>query len=266
MNFKSKTILIVSAVLVLGGTFALGKNTVPIKTTTLTTVKPVDIKEVIPLQNDGDIIGLNLMPKTTTVHRVPLGVDNVVYFQGEVDDASVDAAINALDALPNTEAKYLVLNSPGGGVFSGYRLISYMETSSTPIYTVCDGLCASMAAYIHQYGKVRLMTPHSILMFHPASGSTNDGQIDQVFQRLTFIKSYIDKLAAYTAYRSSKDFREFQLSIRNELWLDSADATNNKLNDYVVALDLSPVLKASRTTVPVMNKNKKDESFFKLED
>lgn len=88
---------------------------------------------------------------------------------------------------------YLVLYSPGGSVIDGAALISTMQASIAPVYTICYSFCASMAAMIHQYVVQRYMTDRSILMFHPASFGTS-GEVDKVFSQTRTIQRYINKI------------------------------------------------------------------------
>ena len=66
----------------------------------------------------------------------------------------------------------LYINSPGGDVSEGFSLVSAMELSKTPIYTINVGEWCSMAFLIGITGTKRFSLPSSIFMMHEPSGLT----------------------------------------------------------------------------------------------
>ena len=85
------------------------------------------------------------------------------------------------------EPMYVFIDSPGGSVLSGAQIISAIQAAKGPVNTLCVGICASMAAMIHQFGTNRLVLDRSFLMFHPASGGA-EGEVDKMYSRLTTIR------------------------------------------------------------------------------
>ena len=64
--------------------------------------------------------------------------------------------INEEDAKKQTvEPIKLIINSFGGEVFSGLALIDVIDTSQTPIHTICHGTAMSMALIVYAAGHVR---------------------------------------------------------------------------------------------------------------
>jgi len=172
---------------------------------------------------------------------------NVVYFDTEVVGITVDVAIDALEAaLKTTEGTvYLLISSPGGSVFEGTRLTDFVEKSGR-IDTVCVGICASMAAHLHQVGKHRLMTGKSVLMFHPASGGLS-GTVPEMKSLLSMIDSYTARLDAKIAKRSGIDRERFNVLVTRNLWAEAEDAMKMKLADGVVTVSV-PNLDSSRVS------------------
>ncbi len=174
------------------------------------------------------------------IKKIKPSIDQIVYFNTPVTYASVDVAINALREIEEkgfTEA-YIVLDSPGGSVLDGIKVINYIESSNITVHTVCDGLCASMAAQIHQVGKKRMMTPRSLLMFHDAAGGLQ-GNLEQMNAQLQAIRRYVARLDLATAKRSKLDYQTFRNDIlASNIWIDSEDAMTKGLNDELVFLEL----------------------------
>lgn len=133
------------------------------------------------------------------------------------------------------EPIFLLLNSPGGSVLDGALVISAIEASPAPVYTVCLQLCASMAAMIHQYGHKRMMVDRSILMFHDAAGGVQ-GYMHHMVSRINQMHNYVHKMDSYVSKRAGIDFERYLQEANRELWLDAEDATKLRLNDQIVSV------------------------------
>lgn len=180
---------------------------------------------------------IDLNKKKVVLLNIP--ASRTLYLNSEVTAEAVQLIVQELQKL-NEESRspiYLLLDSPGGSVFDGNLLITYIETSKAPIYTVVFGLCASMCAHIHQHGKTRYMVDRSILMFHPASGGVR-GQLPDMLSLLTFVKLETDKLDAYDADRARINREKFQTMVRNQLWLAADEAKKLNLVDEIVSVSM----------------------------
>jgi ATP-dependent protease ClpP protease subunit len=175
-----------------------------------------------------------------TVSQVPIDFQRAVNLFDEVTTASVDKAIQDLSNLDDksNEPIYLIIASPGGSVFDGERLISAMESTTSPVYTVCVSLCASMAAVIHQYGKERLAFDRAVLMFHDGSGSL-EGKIKGMHQLLALIEGKLERSNRYIAKRSKMTYEQFLDMHKYDLWIEAIDATRVHLNDKIVPYQIS---------------------------
>jgi ATP-dependent Clp protease, protease subunit len=170
--------------------------------------------------------------KSVKVRKIEVLPEQVIMFNAQVSFNSVQATIDQLEALSARGIKevYIVLDSPGGSVIDGATLISYMKSSDMKINTLCQGVCASMAAQIHQVGKVRLMTEKSILMFHPASSGVR-GTLEEMISQLNTIKLYVDRLDAEVAARAGIKYEDFKKLVVSELWIEGVDAIDMGLTD-----------------------------------
>ena len=130
---------------------------------------------------------------------------------------------------------FLLINSPGGSVLDGSMVITAIENSPAPVYTVCLQFCASMAAIIHQFGTERYMVNRSSLMFHDASGGVQ-GTVPQMNSRLTQIMKITGKLSEFIAQRAGIDAEDFKSKLAPEMWLDAEDATLSHFNDKLVSV------------------------------
>jgi ATP-dependent Clp protease protease subunit len=177
------------------------------------------------------------------LHNLDLNKGNVVLLVDEVNTDTVNVAIERIRNFNNEfpgKPIYLLLDSPGGSVLDGARLISTMQASKSPVNTVCLQICASMAAMILEYGKERYAVDRSIVMFHPASISGMiSSELDKVVSRYQFLQRYVDKMDRYVAARSGSTYESFKARSNRELWIDAEDALANNLIDKIVRVELT---------------------------
>ena len=204
---KYVSIMILSALLLCVG-FTLG---------TTTTVTVGETVVVTPTASPNPTV----MSKSMTIKSFKPDPDTVVHIDGPIMDNAADIAKRIQSVAEKQDEVYLLINSPGGSVLDGALILSAMESSSKPVYTVCMEICASMAAIIHQYGKQRLMVNRSILMFHDASAGLG-GDLPTMRTRLNFLERYTQKMDAYIAKRSGRTLEQFNKEFSKEKWIDGA--------------------------------------------
>jgi ATP-dependent protease ClpP protease subunit len=168
------------------------------------------------------------------IEKISTGAESVILFNVPVVEESVDATIFMLEQ-SSAKVNYLVLDSPGGSVLAGARLLAYMKNSGKNIVTVCDNICASMAFQIFQLGSRRLMTEKSVLMAHPASGGAQ-GTLENMLTQLTMFKLYVDRMDADTAKRAGIDYAKFKALVADNIWAETPEALKMNLADGVVHL------------------------------
>lgn len=171
------------------------------------------------------------------VTNLKIDASQLIVFDTEVSPQSVDMAIGAI-SLMNDSGKevYLILNSPGGDMFSGMRLISYIEGSKVKVNTVDWDLCASMCAELFSHGNKRLMLDHTTLMYHLTAGGVK-GTMQNMKSLLTYIDLSMRKLDAYVAHRAGIDFDTFEAQVAKDLWIDAEDAVKQHLADGLVTIN-----------------------------
>jgi ATP-dependent Clp protease, protease subunit len=203
------------------------------RTTVLTEVRPLETFE-----SEENVIKTNQL----SVKVLDLNRATTVLLGSEVNSYTANLVIkqiqNANKKRPG-QPIYLLLDSPGGSVIDGARIISTMQASKSPVHTVCLQICASMAAMILEYGVERYAVDRSIIMFHPASiGGSFQGELDKVVSRFTFLQRYVDKMDHYAAKRSGQTYEQFKSKSSRELWIDAEDALEQHYIDSVVKVNL----------------------------
>jgi len=199
----------------------------------------VEVKTPVVTESSSKSVPLS----TKKVVRVSPDSNRMILIYSQIMDmSSYISKLKELDKQSSKEPIWVLLNSPGGSVFDGALFISQMEATKAPVYTVCMGLCASMAAIIHQHGVKRFSIDRSVLMFHPASGGLQ-GQVENMDSRLSLIKRVVEKFNARIASRSKMTQDEYKAKVAYELWLDAEDAKEKGFVDEIIAIttDINPV-------------------------
>lgn len=63
----------------------------------------------------------------------------------------------------------LIINSFGGEIYSGLAIIDVIDSSITPVYTICHGSAMSMGLIVFAAGHHRIASKYSTFMYHEAS-------------------------------------------------------------------------------------------------
>lgn len=236
------------------GIYGVNHLTPPPMSTEETTVTIEDLKESEEtLQKE----------KTIKVKHLDLVDANVTYLTSEVNSMSVDIVINDITKFNKKDNRpiYLLLDSPGGSVMDGSRLVSVIEGSKNRIKCIDVGLSASMAFIILEHCHTRMAVSRATLMGHPASLQVMfQGELDKIVSRLTYMKRYVDKFDKNIAKRAGMSYEKFKLLTQQELWIDSADAVSLGLLDEIVSVNLPAI-----TDINPDSGSEKIKRLFKLE-
>jgi len=175
--------------------------------------------------------------KNKKISTLSINPERTLFVYGEVSvfTEKVAREITALSK-KSKEPIVILIDSPGGSVLSGEKVVSAIEASKADVYTVCTGMCASMAAIIHAYGTKRLATDRAILMYHDASAMVG-GRVSEMLSILNLIRRKLDKTNHYIANRSKLSYQELITLEANNFWIDSEDAMEKGLVDGLVVVE-----------------------------
>lgn len=113
-------------------------------------------------------------------------LDRIVFLGTEVNDTVANLLIAQMLFLEQSDPEapiHFYINSPGGSVYAGLGIYDIMQHISSPVYTYCVGLAASMGSLLLTAGEKghRHCLPHSRIMIHQplggAYGQSSDIQI-----------------------------------------------------------------------------------------
>jgi ATP-dependent Clp protease protease subunit len=99
---------------------------------------------------------------------------------GDIDILTINEIIQDIYEINDEDRKRqtvepikLIINSFGGEVFSGLALIDVIDSSQTPIHTICHGTAMSMALIVYAAGHHRIASKYSTFMYHEAAYEIN---------------------------------------------------------------------------------------------
>jgi len=94
---------------------------------------------------------------------------------GDIETEIVNDIIHSIYEINEEDVKKqtaepikLIINSAGGEIYSGLALIDVINTSLTPIHTICHGSAMSMGLIVFVAGHQRMASPNATFMYHEA--------------------------------------------------------------------------------------------------
>jgi ATP-dependent Clp protease protease subunit len=163
-------------------------------------------------------------------HNLEMDPERTTVLMGRVEDASVGYAEKDLKAFDKKAKKpiYLVINSPGGDMTSGFHLTRVMQELRSPLVCVVDEKAYSMAAIIAAYCPKLYVQENAMIMFHDATYSFK-GKIKDMEQVLTIIKKELTMCFRNVAKRLGLTYEEYMAKIEGdkEWWMASDEAVSS---------------------------------------
>jgi ATP-dependent protease ClpP protease subunit len=172
--------------------------------------------------------------KTTSnkskAQAIDLTLENTIVLYDTVDESTVQPIINFLVAKDKAGAElgvyspvYIVLNTPGGSVSQGLRLIAAIGATTSPVVCIVDEMAYSMGAAIISFCPTVYVQEDSDIMYHPASFSISGDEFI-VATRLEHTQKMLKQFHTKLANRFNMSYDEWVSKIRNEWWLNADDA------------------------------------------
>lgn len=169
--------------------------------------------------------------KSTRLTKTFTRVDSsrVMVLKGKVEDYNMNALVSQVKNFSNNPKKpaYLTINSPGGSVRAGLRLIYAIrgakEETGLKVTCVIEEAAYSMAAVIAMFCHDTYVLPGADLMFHGASYSIRGAAAD-VEKYVAFSKKWLREVETHLATQLGTTYETFVKIRGRELWLTAEDA------------------------------------------
>lgn len=169
-----------------------------------------------------------------------------LYINYTIDETVVDMIVyhilryNREDiGKPREERKpiKLYINSNGGDVYNGWALISAITSSITPIHTINQGMCASMAFLIFIAGEKRYSMENSVFLMHEGFTGGFDNT-SKMRDRMEFEANQLEEhTKKYVLKHTSIDNNYYDLKYRIEWYMLPDEAQKHKICDYIIGKD-----------------------------
>lgn len=133
---------------------------------------------------------------------------------------------------------FLYIISGGGDILSGLGLITIIQNSETPVYTINTSYCCSMAFFIFEAGHKRFATLDSVFLDH-------DGEIglfqsfNKAMDTIKFHEKLTERLYKIIAAKSKLTIEDLYNINREEKWYFGNEAKELGLVDYIIGEDCS---------------------------
>lgn len=193
-----------------------------------------------------DITGLNLVPSINEENakgRFTYDVfsrvlkDRIIYITGEFNTQMfeiVSAQLLYLDTLNNDDIT-LIINSPGGEVYSLLAIVDVMKSLKSKVNTVCYGMAASCAAilFTQATGK-RYIGENSYIMIHSVSSGTQGKLVNQeeALEETKRLNEQVFKLMTYNVDQNViNKYKERKYS---DSWIDAKTAVEEGIADEII--------------------------------
>lgn len=156
-----------------------------------------------------------------------------VHIYGDIGSWGISAAsfVDELKAVDAPEIQ-LYINSPGGEVFDGLAIHNALRSHRARVIVQVDSLAASIASVIAMAGDRIVMSPHSQMMIHDASG-VSMGDAAELREYADFLDRQSDNIAAVYAERAGGTAGQWRKRMKAETWYFADEAVEAGLADEV---------------------------------
>ncbi len=159
---------------------------------------------------------------------------NHVSLLGPVNKQSIDQIILDIDILTKDNF-YVYLNSPGGLVTEGERLVNhfnYLQETGKNITCLAEN-AHSMAFYIFQNCNQRYIMQNSKVMQHQMT-VYNNGPLENLDNYLVMIKKISHRLNTFCAQRIGISLDKFNSLVSTDWWLYGLEIIDQNVADRMV--------------------------------
>ncbi len=163
-----------------------------------------------------------------------------ILISGAVDSKLTEKIVKQLLLLEQKDPEkeiIILINSPGGEIYSGYAIFDMMKFISCPVSTVVIGLAASMGSILSLAGDDgrRFALPKARIMIHQplltgAEGQTTDLEIHSK----QILKTRQEIAELYSAI-SGKTVKQVIKDLDRDHWLTSEEALEYGLIDKIIS-------------------------------
>lgn len=167
----------------------------------------------------------------------------IIYLNEDITDSTLNNIIPLIHKInvedygkPVSERNpiKIFVTTYGGSAYDGWGIVNAIQTSETPVYTICDTYAMSMGLPIFLSGHRRYIGQYATLLYHELRGGIQGTReevkrLDKEYDRLQKIyDSYIVERSTIT----QKTLDEHQEKV-SDWYISAQEAMEYKLNTHV---------------------------------
>lgn len=179
---------------------------------------------------------------------IELSMHNTMVFNAPVSGENVNLAMSVLDSLVAERGEadypiYLVLDCPGGEIYSGEAFIQYLKKipKLETVTLFAASMCSSIAEAVP---GTRHVVENGIFMFHRAQGNF-EGYFEsgEVESRLALWKSVVKHIELRNSKRINMSLADYKAKVVTEWWTYGEESVDAHVADDVVDINCTKELK-----------------------
>ncbi|OAS25490.1 ATP-dependent Clp protease proteolytic subunit [Methylobacterium platani] len=164
--------------------------------------------------------------------------ERIVFLNGEVNDtvsALVCAQLLFLEAENPTRPIHLYINSPGGGVTSGFAMYDTMRHIRAPVHTLCMGVAYSMGSFLLMAGEPgeRSVLPNASILVHQPLGGYK-GQASDILIHAAETLRVKQRMTRLYADHCGRSYEEFERAMDRDRFMTAEEALDWGLVDRIL--------------------------------
>lgn len=134
---------------------------------------------------------------------------------------------------------YLYINSPGGSVSAGFAIYDTMKSCGCDIFTICNGIAASMGAFLLASGTkgMRYCMPHAEVMIHQVMGGVH-GQAADIEICAEHIRNKKNILNNLLSEMTGQPVEKIRIDTDRDYYMSADQAVEYGMVDYIGCPDL----------------------------
>lgn len=180
---------------------------------------------------------IELNERTTISLNMP--IDGATALQVQQELISKSLKLRANDEI------YLVLNSPGGSISDGEKIIETALGLPQKVHTI-SLFSASMSFIISQYLDKRYIVESGVMMSHRASAGGLQGQVPgNLITRTLGLLTHVMDIEKHVAERAGMTLPDYDKAIADEMWIRGHDAVDAKFADELIRVRCDRTLSGS---------------------
>ena len=131
----------------------------------------------------------------------------------------------------------VIINSPGGDVFSGFAIFDIMRAIKAPVVTLVAGFAASMGSIIMLGAKKgkRYATKNSKVLIHqPLIAGIFQGRATEIEIQAKEIQETKDRIINLYVQETGQSRKRIAEDVENDYWITAEQAVDYGLIDKVI--------------------------------